>query len=82
MEFMISTHKIFFDYSQTTFTRGDKYKIFMKRCNTSLRQNSFIHRTVTLWNSLKFQSKNADTVDGFKNAVDRELNDMMYDYDT
>ena len=71
----------FFTFSQTTFTRGDRYKIFIERCQTSTRQNSFIHRIVHIWNSITFDTKNSDTLNGFKNSVDRELKNLMFDYD-
>ena len=63
----------FFTFSKTTFTRGDKYKIYMTRCATALRQNSFINRTLKTWNSLHFESKDADSLNNFKISVDREL---------
>ena len=71
----------FFEYSPITFTRGDKFKIFIARSSTLFRQNSFILRTATIWNNLLFETKNSDSINGFKNSVDRELNYLMYDYD-
>ena len=71
----------FFTFSQITFTRGDRYKIFIERSNTRTRQNYFINRIVNIWNNLAFSTKNVDTLNGFKNAVDRELEYLMYDYD-
>ena len=71
----------FFNYSKTTFTRGDKYKIYMTRCRTMVRQNSFIHRTLTVWNGLKFEFKDTKTVNGFKASIDRELFHLRFIYD-
>ena len=71
----------FFTYSNVTFTRGDRYKIYIRRCRTLVRQNSFIYRIVRIWNGLKFECKNAGTINGFKNFVDIELIAMKYCYD-
>ena len=71
----------FFHYSPITFTRGDRYKIFITRCTSSIRQNSFVFRTVNIWNNLKYNTKSVDTINGFKNAIDEELLPIMYEYD-
>ena len=71
----------FFEYSPITFTRGDKFKIYITRSSTLFRQNSFILRTATTWNNLLFETKNAESINSFKNAIDRELRELMYDYD-
>jgi len=71
----------FFEYSPITFTRGDKFKIFMQRCSTNIRQNSFIQRTIKTWNELKFETKNSESINCFKNAIDRDLHALRYEYD-
>ena len=71
----------FFTYSNVTFTRGDKFKIYMSRCTTSVRHNSFIQRTLKTWNGLNFNSKNAKSLDIFKKLIDMELVDFKYMYD-
>ena len=54
----------FFDYSPITFTRGDRYKIFITRCSSSIRQNSFVFRSVSIWNNLKCETKSVDSING------------------
>ena len=72
----------FFRYSHVKSTRGDVYKIFIEGCSSNVRKNYFVlFRTVSIWNSLKFETKNAATMNSFKNAVDRELFFKMFDYD-
>ena len=72
---------LFFRFSPVTFTRGDHFKIFVTGCSSSIRKNSFIHRTVKFWNNLKQSSKDATSVNAFKNAVDKELITLHYEYD-
>ena len=74
-------HRKLFDYSPITFTRGDRYKIFIIRCNSQIRQNSFIARTVKAWNNLRYSTKDSDTVNSFKNNVDKELCALTYEFD-
>ena len=71
----------FFNYSHVKYTRGDKFKILIKSSSTSVRRNSFIFRTVATWNNLKFETKNCNSMNGFKNAVDGELGALKYAYD-
>ena len=54
-----------FTYSQVSFTRGDRFKIYMDRCKSNLRQNSFIFRTLKNWNSLSFECKSAKSLNAF-----------------
>ena len=71
----------FFTYSQNTFTRGDKFKIYIDRHKTNIRRNSFIIRTVSTWNNLKFRTKNAPNLNTFKILLDRELIDFRFLFD-
>ena len=57
-------HKIYdfesvniFTFSNIAFTRGDKYKIFIERCQTTLRQHYFVHGIVQTWNNTSFATK-------------------------
>ena len=75
------SYEDFFNFSHITFTRGDRYKIFIKRCKSSIRQNSFIFRIVHIWNNLKYDTKSSDSINKFKNAIDRELFTLMYEFD-
>ena len=71
----------FFRYSQIDFTRGDRYKIYVSGTSTSLRHNYFVSRTVSIWNKLKFETKDSKTINSFKKSIDRELHDQMYIFD-
>ena len=74
-------YRTFFNFSHVTSTRGDKFKIFIEGCSSNIRKNSFIYRTVKHWNSLNIQTKDSNSINGFKNGVDRELFHLMHDYD-
>ena len=62
-------------------TRGAVFKIYIEGCQTNIRQNSLIFRTAKHWNNLSNDTKNCSTVNAFKNAIDKELNTLRYDYD-
>ena len=72
---------LFFNYSQNINTRGDKYKIFVTRSQTNIRQHTLIRRSVNNWNDLKFDTKDAGTLNQFKNSLDRELKHLTFDFD-
>ena len=74
-------YRNFFEFSPITYTRGDCFKIFITRCQSSIRQNSLIPRTVKIWNDLKFDTKNVDSVNSFKNALDRDLYSLRFEID-
>ena len=62
-------------------TRGDKYKIYVNRCKTNIRQNFFINGYLRIWNNLCFKTKNADCIDSFKILLDAELWPLRFVYD-
>ena len=74
-------HQHFFTFSPVTSTRGAKLKIFVDRCNSGIRQNSSVIRTVKYWNNLTDKAKTSETTNSFKNAIDTELRSIMYEYD-
>ena len=71
----------FFTFSTIKFTRGDQFKIYISRCNTRIRQISFINRIVKTWNSIRFETKNVSSVDRFKVLIDEELNPLRHNHD-
>ena len=71
----------FVRFSHVTHTRGDIYKIFIERCNTTIKKHSFIFRTVHVWNHLSVDTKNSESLNIFKNSIDSELNHLMFDFD-
>ena len=56
-------------------------KFFIERSHTAIRKNSFVFRTVNIWNHLSFTTKNSDSMNIFKNSIDRELCHLIYDFD-
>ena len=60
----------FFSYN-TQPTRGHSYKLDKPRASTKLRQNSFSHRVIDLWNNLPEKAVNCKTINSFKNALEK-----------
>ena len=71
----------FFKFSHNTSTRGDKFKIYQERYNTNIRKNYFITRTISIWNKLSYSSKESNSINIFKNAIDKELCHLRYIFD-
>ena len=61
----------FFTPSPVTQTRGHKYKLTKPRARTKLRGNSFTHRIVDVWNALPEEVVKADSLNSFKNLLDK-----------
>ena len=61
----------FFQMSHTSHLRGHSLKLFKKRSRTVLRRNFFSNRVVDQWNQLPDDVIDADTVNSFKNRLDR-----------
>ena len=59
-------------------TRGHSYKLKKTFCNTSLRQNFFTMRAVDTWNNLDDSVVNAESLNSFKNMVDRTFKEFMF----
>ena len=61
--------------------RGHSKKLFLKRSNSSIRQNAFSIRIVQFWNSLPEEIVSASSVDSFKNQLDEHMkdHDIMFD---
>ena len=62
----------FYTFSQITSTRGARLKIYVEGCNSNIRHNSFIFRTVHYWNKLNDDTKICNTINAFKNAIDKD----------
>jgi len=62
--------------------RGHSLKLVHPRCHCDLRKYSFTVRIVNLWNSLPENVVLANTVDTFKNRLDKFWSDqeLVYDY--
>jgi len=63
-------------------TRGHSLKLLTKRSRYDIRKFSFSVRIVNLWNSLEEQIVNADTLNSFKNRLDRfwANQDILYEW--
>ena len=68
----------FFQKSNTNL-RGHEYKLYKRKSITSLRQHSFSRRVIDEWNSLPAHVVNSDSVDQFKNHIDKHYVPVMYD---
>ena len=60
----------FFAFAESR-TRGHCYKLIKPRCETSFRHRSFSQRVKTDWNSLLYDVVTAQTLNSFKNRVDK-----------
>ena len=62
-------------------TRGDCYKLIKPRCETSFGLRSFFQRVITDWNKLPYDVVTAQTLNSFKNRLDKFWsNEDMYSY--
>ena len=53
--------------------RGHSLKIVKPRCRLDVRKFSFAHRVVDMWNSLDERIVACDSINGFKNRLDKFL---------
>ena len=51
-------------------TRGHKYKLYKKSCQSETRKKAFTMRIVDNWNSLTSELVEAKTTNAFKNGLD------------
>jgi len=74
-----------FEYMELTDnlirTRGNKFKL---QCHYDLRKYNFTNRVIPIWNSLSNHVVSAETVNTFKNRLDKFWSDheVLYDYKT
>ena len=52
-------------------TRGNQYKLIQHHCHYDLRKFNFTNRVISIWNSLTNHVVSADTVNCFKNRLDK-----------
>ena len=62
-------------------TRGNSFKLEKPRASTKLRQNSFSHRVIDIWNSLPDSAVNCKTINSFKDAIEKTWKDSPIKYD-
>ena len=65
-------------------TRGNNYKLIQHHCHYDLRKLRFTSRVIPIWNSLPNHVVSADTINTFKNRLDKFWSDqeVLYDYNT
>lgn len=57
--------------SDITFTRGNNMKLFKPHARLNIRKHSFTHRVIDNWNALPNSVVLADTLNSFKNKLDK-----------
>lgn len=64
-------------------TRESEGKLFIRHSVTNKRKFCFTNRVATLWNTLPLTIKKANSIDAFKNALDKQPNmlELLYDFD-
>lgn len=70
----------FFQFARVRDTRGHRFKLYKKGPNCTVRQAFFSQRIVNEWNNLPECVVNADSVNMFKNKLDKEWNRTGYGY--
>ena len=68
--------------SNCTYTRGNTLKLATVRPNLDIRKYSFSVRIVSIWNTLPDSVIASDTINKFKNALDKhwQNEDILYNY--
>ena len=61
----------FFTLANSNRTRGHKYKLVKVRSRLEIRKNFFSNRIVNMWNNLPAFVVDADSVNSFKNRLDK-----------
>ena len=67
-----------------TGTTGNKFKLVQHHCHHDLRKYNFTNRAIPIWNSLSNHVVSAETVNTFKNHLDKFWLDqeVLYEYKT
>ena len=67
-----------------TGTTGNKFKLVQHHCHHDLRKYNFTNRAIPIWNSLSNHVVTAETVNTFKNHLDKFWLDqeVLYEYKT
>ena len=73
---------LFFTYN-THDTRGHSFKLDKPRANSILRQNSFSHRVINVWNNLPADVVESSSINSFKNALEKSWknDDIKYHFE-
>ena len=65
---------------QGSITRGHTLKLVKNRHRTNIRSHCFSQRVVNLWNSLREDTVQAQSLNGFKNRLDKEWEDKDWKF--
>ena len=63
----------FFNLNVTSVTRNNGLKLVGKRFNTNVSKNYFTNKVINCWNSLPADVVAADSINSFKNRLDKHL---------
>ena len=75
------TIKDLFTLVEDNTTRGHSLKLKVKQSNTNLSLNFFTNRIVKPWNGLLPETVTAETLNAFKNLLDKEFEENIYKCD-
>ena len=64
---------MFFKFKEGSRTRGYKAALVKEQCRLDMRKYSFLQRVINEWNKLPNDCFNANSVNMFKNLIDRYL---------
>ena len=71
-------YKQFFQVDSINRTWGHKYEIIKQRSRLEIRKHFFSQRVVNTWNSLQAHVVEAETLNSFKNRLDKVWNQLSY----
>ena len=71
----------FFTNKPDLRTRHADDRIYIRHCRLDIRKNVFSFRVAPAWNQLPRTIKNANTLNKFKNLLDKHFHNRMFDFD-
>ena len=69
----IDSNIFFLEIKQSKITRGHNFKLVKKQSRLDVRKFSFSQRTINVWNTLSTECVHANSVNMFKNKIDKYL---------
>ena len=75
---VISTKSLFTYAENNTSLRGHNYKLEKVRTNKKAFKSFFTNRIVNTWNKLPADIVNSNTLNSFKNKIDKQFKDKMF----
>ena len=68
----------FLEINQSKITRGHNFTLVKKQSRLDVRKFSFSQRTINAWNKLSTECVHANSVNMFKNKIDKYLDKAGY----